>query len=179
VTGFNWKILIVGDGAVGKTTLFQRIKTGSYNENTIMTIGVDFYTFELKQEENRIRLQIWDLGGQPQFKKLLPAYRGGTNAAIVMYDLTRYSTVQHLEEWISFIREENATIPILIVGSKLDLAEKICVKEADLESYLKRFAFGHCRCSSKTGTGIEDILGLMANATLKYMKEKSIHLVMH
>ena len=141
-----------------------------------MTIGVDFYTFELKREEIHIRLQIWDLGGQPQFKGLLPAYRGGTNAAIVMYDLTRYSSLQHLEEWIDFIREENVTIPILIVGSKLDLEDRICVKQADVEPYLNKYAFGHCRCSSKTGTGIEDILSLIADATLKYMSEKSKNL---
>lgn len=90
-----------------------------------------------------------------------------------MYDLTRFSSVQHMEEWIQFVREENASIPILILGSKSDLKDRICVKNSDIEPYLKKYAFDHRRCSSKDGTGVEDILAIIADGTLKYMHERS------
>jgi small GTP-binding protein len=161
------KILILGDGAVGKTTLFQRIKTGKFEENTNMTIGVDFHIIDVKKDGNNVRMQVWDLAGQPQFKNVLPAYRKGTQTAIVMYDLTRYSSVKNMEEWIKFAREENPSLPILLVGSKMDLKQQRTVKAADVEPFITKYAFGHVRCSSKTGEGISEMLDLLAANTLK------------
>jgi len=166
---FRFKICIFGDGGVGKTTLVNRYVTGKYQEDFKMTIGVDFYTKVLEVDDNRVHIQIWDFGGEHQFKNLLPNYVIGAAGGIFMYDISRFSSLTNLEEWLKVLKKNPEVrekyIPILLVGGKLDLdANGKRVVEYDFASeYGKKYnLFEYIECSSLTGENVELIFTLIA-----------------
>lgn len=157
-----FKVCIFGDGGVGKTTLVKRYLTGLFDTDTKMTLGVDFYMKHLKIEEKHLGLQIWDFSGEEQFRFLLPGYVRGASGGIFMYDITRYSSLKHLEEWLEVFRESfnelRGKIPLIMVGGKLDLDHKRSVDQEDAIERAKKFEMIECiECSAKTGQNVEQI----------------------
>ena len=80
---------------------------------------------ELNLNKNEIMLQLWDFGGQEQFRHLLQRYSLGARGAIIMFDLTRVSTLENIEEWVNICRKYDYNLPIIFLGSKADLTESI------------------------------------------------------
>ena len=158
----RYKMCIFGDGGVGKTTLINRYITGQYNEDYSMTIGVDFYTKNIEVEGISVNLQIWDFAGEHQFKSLLPNYVIGASGGIFMYDISRFTSLTNLDEWLTILKnvpdEEEHNFPILLVGGKSDL--EIEGKRAIESEYAQLFGKNHglfefMECSSKTGENVE------------------------
>lgn len=165
---FRFKICIIGDGGVGKTTLINRYISGKFSEDFKMTIGVDFYTKSMEIDNNRIQLQIWDFGGEHQFKNLLPNYVVGASGGIFVYDISRFSSLTNLEEWVKVLKKNpearNKYIPILLVGGKMDLESKgkrVVEKEFALEYGKKNNLFEYIECSSITGENIENVFEII------------------
>jgi len=129
----TFKLCLFGDGGVGKTTLTERYLMGLFSEDTKITLGTSFYQKDISVEGLLVNLQIWDFGGEEQFRALFPNYINGAAGAIFMYDLTRFITLKNLTRWIDKMGEtvRYTDIPILMVGGKLDMEEKRAVdKEA-------------------------------------------------
>ena len=171
-----FKLCIFGDGGVGKTTLVNRYLKKVFDETLKMTIGADFYVKDLEIDGKKIVNRIWDFGGEVRFKVLLPSFAKGANGGIFMYDITRYTSVKNVSDWLS-IFEKNAAdkqikIPIVMVGGKLDLQEKRSVEtEAAIEISEKYNLQGYHECSSKTGENVDEIFEsitrkMMENANL-------------
>jgi Ras-related protein Rab-7A len=165
---YRFKICVFGDGGVGKTTLVNRYVSGRYKEDYKMTIGVDFYIKNLEMGSNRIQLQIWDFGGEHQFKNLLPNYVIGASGGIFIYDISRFSSLTNLEEWLKVLKKnpeaENIYLPTLLVGSKLDLeseGKRVVEKEYGSEHGKKFNLFDHVECSSKTGNNVEKVFEIL------------------
>jgi small GTP-binding protein len=95
-----FKILTVGDGNVGKTTLLQRYVEGLFKETQKMTMGVDFYLKRLYYQAYDVSLQLWDFGGQEQFRFLLNKYVKGASGALLLFDLSNPTTIESAGEWI-------------------------------------------------------------------------------
>ena len=170
----KYKMCIFGDGGVGKTTLINRYISGKYSEDFRMTIGVDFYTKSIEIGDIRVNLQIWDFAGERQFKNLLPNYVIGASGGIFMYDISRFYSLTHLEDWINLLNKapdrHEKKLPILLVGGKKDLTLKgKRVVEADYASEIgKKFeVFDFIECSSKTGENVDLIFNIMALEMLK------------
>lgn len=160
----RYKMCIFGDGGVGKTTLVNRYITGKFSEDFKMTIGVDFYTKNIEIEGINVQLQIWDFGGEHQFKNLLPNYVVGSSGGIYMYDISRFSSLTNLDEWLRVLKkapdDNDKYMPILLVAGKLDLeseGKRVIEKEFALEYGKKRNFFDFIECSSKTGENVEKI----------------------
>lgn len=158
----RYKMCIFGDGGVGKTTLVNRYISGKYSDAFKMTIGVDFYTKSIEIQNIKVNLQIWDFAGEHKFKNLLPNYVIGASGGIFMYDLSRFYSLTHLEDWVSLLNKapdrRETKLPILLVGGKKDLAfEGKRVVEEDYASELgKKFGiFDFIECSSKTGENVD------------------------
>ena len=129
---FNiYKVVLAGEGAVGKTTLTQRFLTGEFIGDTLMTLGVAFYVHKVKIENEEITLQIWDLGGQEQFRSMgvFDRYIKGANGVILAFDLTRMRTLLSLSEWKELINNNAGNIPVILIGTKADLENEIKVSE--------------------------------------------------
>jgi len=117
------KLIVVGDGGVGKTTLIHRYLTGTYLDQR-MTVGSGFATCDLNIEGVTITLAIWDFAGEERFRFLLPTYCRGSLGCILAFDLTRPPTFYHLDQWLTLVRSNTDDIPILLVGNKSDAGDK-------------------------------------------------------
>jgi len=167
-----FKLCIFGDGGVGKTTLVNRYLTSVFDETLKMTIGADFYVKDLEIDGKKVVNRIWDFGGEQRFKVLLPSFAKGADGGIFMYDITRYTSIKNIDDWLSIFekntRDKQINIPIIMVGGKLDLQEKRSVETDDaIELSEKHNLQGYYECSSKTGENVEDIF---ESITRKMMK---------
>jgi len=155
----TYKIVIFGDAGCGKTTLTQRFLTNLFVSDSKMTIGVDFEVKSLIVDEKKVKLQIWDFGGEERFRFLLPTYVRGARGGLFMYDITNYSSIAHIDDWLTVIRKEikvEDEFPIIVVGGKADLAEDREIQsEEGIKIAKSREVDGFIECSSKTGENVE------------------------
>ncbi len=158
---YLFKSIVIGDGGVGKTSLSLRFSKGIFTEDYKMTIGVDFHvkTIIVETSEGVItcKLQLWDTGGQERFGHIRPMYYQGALGAVVVYDITNYASFEHLPQWIEEVRTNiNYEIPLLLVGSKSDLAGQRAVSIREINDFTRDFNLFYMETSSKTGDGVMD-----------------------
>jgi small GTP-binding protein len=155
----TFKIIIFGDAGCGKTTLTQRFLTDLFVSDQTMTIGVDFEVKSQTVDDQKVKLQIWDFGGEERFRFLLPTYVRGARGGLFLYDITNFSSIAHIDDWLSVIRKEiraEDVFPIIVVGGKADLVESREVSSAEGIKIAKlRNVNGFIETSSKTGENVE------------------------
>ncbi len=155
----TFKIIIFGDAGCGKTTLTQRFLTNLFVSDQTMTIGVDFEVKSLTVDEQKVKLQIWDFGGEERFRFLLPTYVRGARGGLFLYDITNFSSIAHIDDWLSVIRKEirdDDIFPIIAVGGKADLVESREVSSAEgIKIAKSRNVNGFIETSSKSGENVE------------------------
>ena len=173
VADVMFKVCLFGDGGVGKTTLLGRYLTGIFKANQSITIGVEFHVKKVEVEDKIVLLQIWDFAGENRFRFLLPSYVLGASGGIFMYDITRYSSLKNFPEWINifkngFIGAKDKSLPVIMVGGKLDLGFKRTVPSNEAFDLAKSHKlYGYIECSAKDGRNIEDIFTEIAKLMLK------------
>ncbi|WP_457558006.1 Rab family GTPase [Candidatus Harpocratesius sp.] len=125
---YQFKIILLGEGGVGKTCITNRF---CYSEflDTKLTIGLSFNSYSILAEENgekiRIGLSIWDFGGQERFRPLLPQFISGANGVIWVYDMNAFHSLIRLEEkWLPLLRANSDNIPSILVGAKYDIIKE-------------------------------------------------------
>ncbi|TXT60430.1 MAG: Small GTP-binding protein [Promethearchaeota archaeon] len=174
---YTFKILMVGDAAVGKTSLTIRYISGSFLEDLKLTIGVDFFSKTTEFKGKKVKYQIWDFGGEERFRFLLPQYCRGANGALFLYDITKHITLEHLPEWTSIIRENAGDIPIILVGAKLDLDPyREVSREEGIQAAKKYNLAAFIELSSKTGQNVEEAFTNMTDILFEkyiYPREES------
>ncbi len=159
---FILKLLTAGEGAVGKTTLLRRYVEGMFHTDTHMTIGVEFFIKEIIFDNKVFTLQLWDFGGQERFRFLLENYVIGAKGALLLFDLTRFMTLKNVEKWISILRKYDPNLPVLFVGTKIDLIDLIAVDDDHALSFLEKFnMFDYIKISSKTGENVDKTFELI------------------
>ncbi|WXG45612.1 MAG: Rab family GTPase [Candidatus Atabeyarchaeum deiterrae] len=159
------KIVVAGDGGVGKTSLIKRYVSGCYDPSEQITIGCDFYTKRLNAEDGRqYKFQIWDVGGQEQFRVLLPLWSKGLRGAILAFDVGSIESYLHLDQWLGLMLdgEEANRFPIVIVGNKRELSDG-SIRESDIEGFVtKKRLSGYYLVSAKEGVDVSSpFLGLL------------------
>ncbi len=167
-----FKVCIFGDGGVGKTTLINRYLTGVFINNSQLTVGVDFHIKKVEIEGKTVTLQIWDFAGEERFRFLLPSYALGSSGGIFLFDITRYSSIKNFDSWLNIFKQgykgKNHQIPVLMVGSKLDLNYKRAVSKAEAYEIVKKNnLYGYLECSAKNGQNVQDIFNEIAILMLK------------
>ena len=121
-----YKIIIVGDSGVGKSTFFQLLQKNKYFQN-VSTVGVDYATLYYIIEGIKIKIIVWDTAGQERFNSIVRSYFRNVCGIILMYDLNNISTLNNLEKWLNLIEYENTCThkhPILLIGNKKDKKDK-------------------------------------------------------
>ena len=157
---FKYKIILLGPGAVGKTSLLHRFVMNQFSSSYKMTMGVDFLKKEITVRNNPIILTIWDVSGQERFKFMRKNYYRGAQGALLIFDLTREDTLNKLinkwyPELIKFLSNE---IPFLLIGNKLDLIKEIgSVVDSNLaKSFAESKNSIYLETSAKTGENVEE-----------------------
>ena len=163
-----YKICIVGDGGVGKTTILHQYVDGKFIEDTQLTIGTNIFlkNITLKEFDINIKLQIWDLGGQAFFATIRRNFYGGARGIIYTFDLTRKSSFTNLTEWRNEIKEglEEEFFSVLI-GNKLDLIneEDRLINLEDILFIKKELSVSeYFETSAKNNTGIDNTFRRLA-----------------
>ena len=158
------KIVVSGDGGVGKTSFLNRLVYDLFNDSNELTKGVDFYSKIIQVNGTELNFVLWDLAGQSQFKEILDDFVEGSIAAFVLFDLSRISTIESVYKWISKLRELG-NIPIIILGSKYDLVDpETC---SLLDEYILNLLnsnqniIEYLKISSKTGFNINLAFNLL------------------
>ena len=149
------KVIMTGEGGVGKTTLLYRYVEGRFVVDTLMTLGVQFFMKELEIDGRKINLQVWDFGGQEHFRPLLKNYSLGARGALLLFDLTRPSSLERIDQWVNICRGGNPDIPIIFLGTKSDLTDSITVDDDFALKFPKKYDFfNYMKISSKTGENV-------------------------
>jgi len=170
------KIILGGDGGVGKTTLIHRYITNSFIDSTKLTIGAAFHTHEIEYDEHTVLVQIWDLGGQTQFKQmgLFGKYFKGASVSVIMFDLTRLSTIDSIPFWAD-LAKNSGNCKLILVGGKKDLAGDLSLTKDDFTDFFEQYNFiDYHETSSATGEGVPEVFKAIAKAIVDQTIEKKI-----
>ena len=166
---YTFKILLIGDASVGKTSFTKRYCYNIFNPSERLTIGVDFHVKTIELNEKKIKLQIWDVGGEERFRFLLPTYCLGANAAFLLYDITRPQTLDNISEWTNIVLTKSGPIPIMLVGSKIDLEkeERKIPREYGIQIAEKQGMASFAEISSKTGQNVTKTFEVLTELALE------------
>ena len=140
-----------------------------------MTIGVDFEVKSMDINGKKVKLQIWDFGGEERFRFLLPTYVRGANGALFMYDVTNYSSLAHIDDWMLVVRKEikseQDTFPIIVVGGKADLLDdREVTGDEGINIAKSRSVDGFIECSSKSGENVEETFDALTRLMIQKSK---------
>ena len=158
---FGFKITVVGDGSVGKTSLIKKYTQGTFEKDYIKTIGAHFSKYEKKIDGNTIKLIFWDIAGQDDFLFLRPTFYREAKAAIIVYSLEENDlgtrSFEHITNWHDDIIKHCGELPMVLFANKVDLVDEESLDKTELERVVNQGNFiGSCITSAKTGQGVVD-----------------------
>jgi len=163
-------MLLLGDAAVGKTSLIKQYIKGSFAKDYKMTIGTDIFTKDVVTDEHTITLSIWDIAGQERFKFFRQSFYRGSSGAMVVFDLTRYPTFNpNVVNWLKELWGFTGRIPIVLIGNKVDLADLRNVREGDVQSFADKIPCPYIETSAKTGIHVDEAFKGIALSMLNKM----------
>ena len=157
------KIVVAGDGGVGKTSFLNRLVHDNFDINSELTKGIDFFSKSLQINGTDINFVMWDFAGQKQFKSLLNGFVEGSIAAFLLFDLTRVSTIENVVNWLGKLKKIS-NMPIIILGTKYDMLEYKF--ESSIDQYLMSLVesnnlLKYMKISSKTGYNIIEVFHVL------------------
>jgi len=171
---YTFKILLLGDNSVEKQSFTKRYCYNLFNPSERLTIGVDFHVKTMRIKNKLVKLQLWDVGGEERFRFLLPTYCLGANAAFLLYDVTRSQTLDSIGEWINIVHQKGGNIPIMLIGSKLHLANKkreISREQGiSIAKYHQLAAFAEV--SAQTGQNVDKTFEVLTELTLEKIERR-------
>jgi small GTP-binding protein len=169
------KLCVLGDGAVGKTSLIIRHVDKRFVTEYKPTIGFDIAlkTMKIQEEGISAELLIWDIAGQAIFEKIREEYLQGTNAAMIIFDLTRQETYDHVKDWLRELNTYAGKVPFVLVGNKADLASKKVISDEVGKKYAKTLgAIDYIETSAKTGQKVEDAFEKIIKNVIETLSKK-------
>ena len=160
----NYKIVIIGDINVGKTSILSRFRYGSFESDYMPTLGIDFFSKNLFFEDKTIRLILWDTAGQERFRSLIPSYLKNADCIIIVFDITNKESFLSLNKWLTDAKNNASENTIYVIcGNKIDLKERRTVNENEINEYIKKnTGVIYMECSAKNGQGIKDLFNVIA-----------------
>ena len=156
------KVCLLGDFAVGKTSLVRRFVEGRFDEKYLSTIGVKISRKVLERDGYTLSLLIWDLAGGEDFKEISQRYLLGAVGALIVCDLTRAETLTSLERYAEQLRAIDTSAAIVLIGNKVDRAKELVIGDDMLESAGRTTASPWLLTSAKTGEQVEKAFLLLA-----------------
>ncbi|CAF1121593.1 unnamed protein product [Rotaria sordida] len=153
---YLFKILIIGDSGVGKTTILQRFAQDYFSTEYVATIGVDFQIRTLDIDSKRCKLQVWDTAGQDRFKCVVSSFYRNANGVIICFDLTDLESFRNVNNWFEEVKRYcPEQTPIFLIGTKSDLKTRRMVSDDMIKNYTEKNRLSYLETSSKTNENVE------------------------
>ncbi len=173
---YRFKVVMLGDGAVGKTALTIRFTQNHFEADYKRTIGSDFAIKRLNVPERdaTVTLQVWDLAGQPRFEVVRQSFYRGARGGLLVFDVTRRRTFINLERW----RQESFEaigmhVPVVVVANKVDLESSRVVSREEAEEYSQKIGSLYVESSALTGQNVEDAFVKLCTVMIDNAKKSS------
>jgi len=154
----QFKVVLLGEGSVGKTSLVVRYCQNQFNEKHNVTVQASFQTKRLNIDGQRVNLAIWDTAGQERFHALGPIYYRDSNGALLVYDITDNDSFVRVQNWVKELRKMlGSDIVLAIAGNKVDLERNRVVPIEKAESYAESVGAKHYSTSAKLNKGVAEL----------------------
>jgi small GTP-binding protein len=164
---YLFKVVLVGDAEVGKTSLTTRFAYGTFTDGYISTLGVDFIVKSLPINNYIVKLQAWDTAGQERYAGVRPIYYRGAKGALLVFDITMRQSFVNVEKWLDQIRKfSGADVPIILVGNKIDLVDSRVVTTDELQMFAAQKGMPFFETSAKTDYAVNDVFQKLAELIL-------------
>ncbi|MED6181913.1 Ras- protein raba3 [Stylosanthes scabra] len=153
---YVFKVVVIGDSAVGKTQILSRFAKNEFCFDSKSTIGVEFQTRAVTISGKLIKAQIWDTAGQERYRAVTSAYYRGALGAMVVYDITKRQSFDHVARWIEELRAHaHTSIVITLIGNKADLLDRRAVRTEDAVEFAEDQGLFFSETSALTGENVE------------------------
>ncbi|KAL9245431.1 hypothetical protein vseg_019089 [Gypsophila vaccaria] len=153
---YVYKVVVIGDSGVGKSQLLSRFAKNEFCFDSKSTIGVEFQTRTLDIRSKVVKAQIWDTAGQERYRAVTSPYYRGALGAIVVYDMTKRQTFDHVPRWVDELRAhaDSSTI-IMLIGNKADLVDKRAVPVEDALEFAQEQGLFFSEASALSGDNVD------------------------
>ncbi|EIM92374.1 GTP-binding protein RAB5 [Stereum hirsutum FP-91666 SS1] len=160
----QFKLVLLGESAVGKSSLVLRFVKDQFDDYRESTIGAAFLTQTVNLDDGMtVKFEIWDTAGQERYKSLAPMYYRNANCAVVVYDITQSASLEKARNWIRELqRQADPSIVIALCGNKSDLAARRQVTQEEAQKYAEEEGLMWAETSAKSGEGVSDIFTAIA-----------------
>ncbi|XP_034377537.1 ras-related protein Rab-23 [Arvicanthis niloticus] len=166
------KMVVVGNGAVGKSSMIQRYCKGVFTKDYKKTIGVDFLERQIQVNDEDVRLMLWDTAGQEEFDAITKAYYRGAQACVLVFSTTDRESFEAISSWREKVVAEVGDIPTALVQNKIDLLDDSCIKNEEAEGLAKRLRLRFYRTSVKEDLNVNEVFKYLAEKHLQKLKQQ-------
>lgn len=169
---YLFKILLIGNSGVGKSSLLLRFADDTFTDNFMPTIGVDFKIRTLEVDGKTIKLQIWDTAGQERFKTITSSYYKGAHGIIVVYDITDKESFKNIDTWMNEVEKHASdNVSRILCGNKSDMEESRQVSTDEGKELADQYNIRFMETSAKESANVEEAFTLMT----KEIKSRVVH----
>jgi len=172
---YVFKIVLIGDSAVGKSQLLARFARNEFSLDSKATIGVEFQTRTLVIDHKTVKAQIWDTAGQERYRAVTSAYYRGAVGAMLVYDITKRQTFDHVARWLEELRgHADNNIVIMLIGNKCDLGNLRAVPIEDAKEFAQREGLFFLETSALEAINVESAFLTVLTEIYRIISKKAL-----
>uniref|UniRef100_A0A7C8ZHC3 Uncharacterized protein n=1 Tax=Opuntia streptacantha TaxID=393608 RepID=A0A7C8ZHC3_OPUST len=172
---YVFKVVLIGDSAVGKSQILARFARDEFSLDSKATIGVEFQTRTLVIEHKSVKAQIWDTAGQERYRAVTSAYYRGAVGALLVYDITKRQTFEHIPRWLEELRgHADKNIVIMLVGNKIDLEDEREVATEDAKEFAEKEGLFFLETSALDATNVETAFVTVLTEIFNIVNKKTL-----
>ncbi|CAL1379724.1 unnamed protein product [Linum trigynum] len=172
---YVFKIVLIGDSAVGKSQLLARFSRDEFNVDSKATIGVEFQTKTLVIDHKTVKAQVWDTAGQERYRAVTSAYYRGALGALLVYDITKRESFDHMARWLSELREHAGdSIVVMLIGNKSDLGSLRAVSTEDAKEFAQSQNVFFMETSALEATNVEPAFVSVLTEIYRIVSKKNL-----